>query len=146
MRRSKPRRGVLHIARRWYRRVMWLRLAAMAVGAAYGVAKVLRRKPWRQGPSYSPDEGGLGWGGGSRAPRPTTPRSPAGGVARELPTDEAPAREAVLARTATAVVAGSSPWVAPNAGACPDGYPIKANAASMIYHQPGGLSYERTRC
>ena len=44
------------------------------------------------------------------------------------------------------MVADAPAWVAPTDGACPDGYPIKANAASMIYHQPGGLSYERTRC
>lgn len=35
-------------------------------------------------------------------------------------------------------------WVEPIDGACPDGYPIKAKLASGIFHQPGGLSYERT--
>ena len=144
MRRSKPKRGVVAFARRWYRRVMWLRLAAMVVGAAYGVATVLRRKPWNQLPPGSPGGGG-GGGGGSRAPRPVAPRSPAGGLARDLPREEAPVVEAVLARTATAVVADAPAWVAPTDGACPDGYPIKANAASMIYHQPGGLSYDRTQ-
>ena len=52
--------------------------------------------------------------------------------------------EAVLARTATAVVADTPAWVAPPTGRAPTATPIKANAASMIYHQPGGLSYERT--
>ena len=61
MRRSKPKRGVVAFARRWYRRVMWLRLAAMVVGAAYGVATVLRRKPWNQLPGTQfQDEGGPG--------------------------------------------------------------------------------------
>jgi hypothetical protein len=27
---------------------------------------------------------------------------------------------------------------------CPDGFPIKGNASSMIYHRPGQSSYERT--
>lgn len=35
-------------------------------------------------------------------------------------------------------------WVEPVDGACPDGYPIKANATSGIYHVPGGRFYERT--
>ena len=29
-------------------------------------------------------------------------------------------------------------------GACPDGYPIKANDNSGIFHVPGGRFYERT--
>ena len=36
-------------------------------------------------------------------------------------------------------------WVAPIDGECPPGYPIKAKLGSRIFHQPGGLSYERTR-
>jgi hypothetical protein len=32
----------------------------------------------------------------------------------------------------------------PADGRCPDGYPIKANAKSRIYHVPGGRSYDRT--
>jgi hypothetical protein len=36
-------------------------------------------------------------------------------------------------------------WVAPIDGGCPPGYPIKAKLGSRIFHQPGGLSYERTR-
>jgi hypothetical protein len=39
----------------------------------------------------------------------------------------------------------SAAWVAPVDGACPDGYPIKANDNSGIYHVPGGRFYERTR-
>ena len=34
--------------------------------------------------------------------------------------------------------------VEPVEGACPAGYPIKAKAASMIFHVPGGRSYDRT--
>src|SRR5688572_9637956 len=35
-------------------------------------------------------------------------------------------------------------WVDPVDGACPDGYPIKGNANSGIFHVPGGRFYERT--
>lgn len=35
-------------------------------------------------------------------------------------------------------------WVAPVDGACPDGYPIKANDNSGIFHVPGGRFYDRT--
>ncbi|MEO6987244.1 MAG: hypothetical protein ABI239_01195 [Aquihabitans sp.] len=38
----------------------------------------------------------------------------------------------------------SPPWSAPVAGACPDGYPIKANLRSGIFHLPGMSAYERT--
>ncbi len=40
--------------------------------------------------------------------------------------------------------AGSS-WTLPLAdGSCPDGYPVKANDNSRIYHVPEGRSYRRT--
>jgi hypothetical protein len=35
-------------------------------------------------------------------------------------------------------------WVEPVDGECPDGYPIKANNNSGIYHVPGGRFYDRT--
>lgn len=35
-------------------------------------------------------------------------------------------------------------WTAPIEGRCPDGYPVKANDNSGIYHVPGGRFYERT--
>lgn len=40
---------------------------------------------------------------------------------------------------------GPATWVAPVDGECPEGYPIKVNERSGIYHVPGGLSYDRTR-
>ena len=36
-------------------------------------------------------------------------------------------------------------WVLPVDGGCPDGFPIKANAQSGIFHVPGGRSYARTK-
>ena len=35
-------------------------------------------------------------------------------------------------------------WVAPVDGQCPDGWPIKANDNSHIFHVPGGRFYART--
>ena len=35
-------------------------------------------------------------------------------------------------------------WVAPVDGACPEGYPVKANDNSGIFHVPGGRFYTRT--
>ncbi len=35
-------------------------------------------------------------------------------------------------------------WVTSNDGVCPDGYPIKANDNSGIFHRPGGRFYDRT--
>lgn len=40
--------------------------------------------------------------------------------------------------------AGQARWVAPVDGQCPQGYPIKANDNSMIFHVPGGRFYDRT--
>lgn len=51
---------------------------------------------------------------------------------------------------APVVAAGDGPdgptprWLAPVDGQCPDGYPVKANDNSGIYHVPGGRFYERT--
>jgi hypothetical protein len=51
--------------------------------------------------------------------------------------DETPASLAAPATTGS--------WQAPNAdGSCPDGFPIKANDQSKIFHEPGGRSYDRT--
>jgi hypothetical protein len=35
-------------------------------------------------------------------------------------------------------------WVAPVNGTCPDGYLVKANDNSGIFHVPGGRFYDRT--
>ncbi len=42
-------------------------------------------------------------------------------------------------------VAAAPRWVLPVDGACPDGYPVKANDNSGIFHVPGGRFYERTK-
>lgn len=49
------------------------------------------------------------------------------------------------AETATsAATADAQRWVEPVDGECPNGYPIKANDSSKIFHVPGGRSYART--
>lgn len=53
-----------------------------------------------------------------------------------VPDDDAPA--------AAAAAPGEQVWVDPVDGACPNGYPIKAKVKSGIYHQPGGVAYDRT--
>jgi micrococcal nuclease len=37
----------------------------------------------------------------------------------------------------------ASTWVVPIDGECPEGYPVKANVKSGIYHVPGGRFYAR---
>jgi hypothetical protein len=39
---------------------------------------------------------------------------------------------------------GTARWVPPVDGRCPDGFPIKANGSSGIFHVPGGRFYDRT--
>jgi hypothetical protein len=58
-------------------------------------------------------------------------------------TDAAPPQEPVLV-AAEPGAPEPVPWVPANAGACPDGYPVKVKVASGIYHLPGMAVYDRT--
>ena len=51
----------------------------------------------------------------------------------------------VAVRERATAVAGAS-WVeaGEERSVAPDGYPVKVNARSGIYHLPGGRNYERT--
>jgi hypothetical protein len=51
---------------------------------------------------------------------------------------------ALISEPIVANAAAQLPWVLPIDGACPDGYPVKANDGSKIFHVPGGRSYDRT--
>jgi len=53
------------------------------------------------------------------------------------------ATHSVESPTEPAAPAGQT-WIEPVAGECPASHPIKGNADSMIFHVPGGMSYERT--
>ncbi len=65
------------------------------------------------------------------------PAATAAGFA-EVPVDDSPSS------TSSSSASSSSTWVEPIDGACPDGYPIKANDNSGIFHVPEGRFYERT--
>ena len=71
--------------------------------------------------------------------------SPAAPEADEVPMDEVPA-PAPGAVDAGGPGTGGPPGSVPGDGTrvCPDGYPIKGNATSRIYHLPGQSSYEVT--
>jgi hypothetical protein len=71
-------------------------------------------------------------------PAASTPDEPAAAAPAafvEMPVDNG---------TADASHTHPARWVAPVDGACPDGYPIKANDNSGIFHVPGGRFYART--
>jgi len=60
-------------------------------------------------------------------------------------TADTPAAQVDAAPFADAAAAtAAATWVAPVDGACPAGYPVKANDNSGIYHLPGGRFYART--
>lgn len=56
------------------------------------------------------------------------------------PSERAPATTTSPATVASPV----ANWVAPVNGQCPEGYAVKANDNSGIYHVPGGRFYART--
>jgi hypothetical protein len=61
------------------------------------------------------------------------------------PLETSPTSATTSATTSsTTASAGTTDWVQSVDGMCPDGYPIKVNANSGIYHVPDGRSYQRT--
>ena len=95
----------------------WLRRLfwlSALAGGAYGVYRVRQR---RQSP-------------------PSSPQWPA--------MSTQPSERATAGQTSTATDAAPSNWVPPVDGKCPEGYPVKANDNSGIYHVPGGRFYART--
>ena len=120
------------------RRMFWL---ALLGGAGYaGIAAWRRRDGDRAGaaPEWPPLE--------------PPPAAPTDAVAAAVPSAGAPpaATAAGLRDQSTHVAPNPSgsttspTWVEPIDGACPEGYPIKANDNSGIFHVPGGRFYERT--
>ena len=110
----------------------------LAVGAAV-VVRVRATKPAAPHPSWPPFD---------PAPRtssvvePDPPATASPTTPSTTPsTTPEPAVELVPPSSSAA---GSARWVAPVDGACPDGYPIKANDNSRIFHVPGGRFYART--
>jgi hypothetical protein len=73
--------------------------------------------------------------------------SPAPSSPAESPAASSPAAYVAIPvddGTADASHAHAATWVPPVDGGCPDGYPIKANDNSGIFHVPGGRFYDRT--
>ena len=104
---------------RWLRRLVWLGVLAGGGFAGY------RLWGQRQAQSMSTPE----WPPLSTEPRATP----------------AAAKPATTKPAATQTAAApSARWVPPVDGACPDGYPLKANDNSKIFHTPGGRFYART--
>jgi hypothetical protein len=103
---------------RWLRRLVWLGVLAGGGFAAY------RMRSQRQAQTVSAPE----WPPLSPEPRATPPAAK-------------PAAAKPAAQTAATHAAR---WVPPVDGKCPDGYPLKANDNSKIFHMPGGRFYART--
>ena len=118
------------------RRKLRLILVVAALGAlAAAVVRALRGEP---APQFSTHPSVLGGPDLAvrLAPAAQLDAAPAAEPTPELEPEPAPA--AAEEPTATT-------WMEPIDGACPDGYPIKAKLKSGIYHQPGGLAYDRTK-
>jgi hypothetical protein len=101
------------------RRLFWLGVLA---GGGYGAYRVWRQ---RQEPAAAPAT----W-----PPLESEPRADHAStrtVASSIVTDPVPAESPAR-------------WKAPLNGDCPDGYPVKANDNSGIFHVPGGRFYART--
>jgi hypothetical protein len=79
---------------------------------------------------------------------PTGPAAPttaaAAPVAPSTEPSQVRAAQPFTAAADPAATASAARWVAPIDGQCPDGYPIKANDNSGIFHVPGGRFYART--
>lgn len=129
------------------RRLFWLAVLSGA-GFAGWTAWQRRNQPAPNGPAVWPP-----FDDASRAPRPAE-----FGSGQATSTGAPDAGDGTLAAFADVTTAPDQPsstdaapggdpvrrWVAPVDGRCPDGYPIKGNDNSGIYHVPGGRFYERT--
>jgi hypothetical protein len=115
---------------RWIKRAIWLMAIAVAaaVTARWWAARSIPQPSTN--PTWPPFE----------PPTPTELRA----NARSSTVADAPADIAVDALADSGVASGTA-WVVPVDGECPDGYPIKANDNSGIYHVPGGRFYDRTK-
>ena len=135
--------------RRRFRRIKRLAWLGAIVGGIVAARKAVRaRQPIQQVgpvPTWPPLErgeppvaalGDLVTGGADDVARcRRRPRWPPSSPRATVPDPEDP----------TPAVPGDAAWVPAEAGSCPLSHPVKANANSMIYHEPGGRFYDRTR-
>lgn len=122
------------------KRLVRLILISAVVAAVVYVVRSLSRS---QGPLPSvPEPSGKTW--------PPLRPEPARGTANGGPSTATEAAVATEPRPAESEPVNESPetgvtWVEATAeGECPDGFPIKANMNSKIFHSPGQLAYART--
>ncbi len=106
------------------RRLFWLGLLG---GGGYGAYRVWSQ---RQSPSPAPQ-----W--------PAMPITDSITDSITKPVAK-PAANSVAATDGSQSEAPSASWLAPVNGSCPEGYPVKANNNSRIFHVPGGRFYART--
>jgi len=120
------------------RRLFWVALLAGA-GYAGWVAWQSRTGDGSPAPEWPPLDPPPG-----RAPEPPDGFTE---ISVEDSADPPSAPTAAESATITAVAddsAETTTWIPPVDGQCPEGYPIKANDNSGIFHVPGGRFYERT--
>lgn len=103
------------------RRMFWL---ALLGGAGYAAWTAWQRRT--DEPPAAPE-----W-------PPLDPSPPAASA------DHPPVGDHQSANPANPAETTEATWVEPVDGACPEGYPIKANDNSGIFHVPGGRFYDRT--
>jgi hypothetical protein len=114
----------------WLRRLFWLGLLSGAGVALYSALQ-RRHEPPPSMPAPS-----------AAAPPMPASTPPAAQPTRPTVAESAPAAFAEVDDVTD--VADQPTWVAPVDGRCPDGYMVKANSNSGIFHMPGGRFYERT--
>lgn len=73
------------------------------------------------------------------------PRSTAGPVVTPAAATGTASPPAGTPGAGTARPPAAAPWIEAAGPGAPDGYPVKVNARSGIYHLPGGRSYDRTK-
>jgi hypothetical protein len=122
------------------RRLFWLGLLGGAGFAGYSAWRHRAETPSGLAPEWPPFE-----------PRPAPVLIDSADQG-----DDEPAAETASAAAAAAETSGDGassaprsshdapPWMPAIDGRCPDGYPIKANDSSRIFHVPGGRFYDRT--
>lgn len=113
---------------------------ALLAGGAYAAYSAWQRRT-EPVPGGAPE-----WPPLTEDPRPAAPRTepPAASPAPSPPASDRAAAPAIDTAGDTPTSESSRTWVEPVDGGCPDGFPIKANANSGIYHVPGGRFYNRT--